>query len=75
MIFFLKEAEEKQHLNIYIHIYLYVKIKPNIFKLSSVQKRGEASSHLLWCIRDRVSVKNNEIKSYILDQSDSAAQF
>lgn len=31
-IFFLKEAEEKQHLNIYIH----VKIEPNIFKLSSI---------------------------------------
>lgn len=71
IFFFLKEAEEKQRLNIYIH----VKMEPNIFKLSSIQKRGEASSHLLWCIRDRVSIKNNEIKTYILDQSDSAAQF
>lgn len=47
----------------YIHTYLCVKIKPNIFKLSSIQKRGEGSSHLLWWIRDRVSIKNKENKN------------
>lgn len=47
----------------YIHTYLCAKIKPNIFKLSSIQKRGEGSSHLLWWIRDRVSIKNKENKN------------
>lgn len=47
----------------YIHTYLCVNIKPNIFILYSIQKRGECSSRLLWWIRDRVSIKKKENES------------